>query len=192
MMDGYHPDAVVDWSEGDSSTRRLGAVGSRSGTTTTIYSSSGPGVRMDPVEVIQAGEDRFVVVVRLWGQSKPSGIQVEQQFGMLYTIRDEKVFRLTVYRQTRNRPSRQPLRTSSRVLPSAKRRRLGSLDQLDPVAVRVTHEAQARSALAHAVGRLLGLDALARELLERRVEVVGADRDVAVGRPEVVRVHAVL
>jgi ketosteroid isomerase-like protein len=52
---------------------------------------------MDPVEVIQADEDRFVVVVRLWGQSKPSGIQVEQRFAMLYTIRDDKVFRLTVY-----------------------------------------------------------------------------------------------
>ena len=52
---------------------------------------------MDPVEVIQAGEDRFVVVVRLWGQSKPSGIQVEQRFGMLYTIRDDKIFRLTVH-----------------------------------------------------------------------------------------------
>ena len=52
---------------------------------------------MDPVEVIQAGEDGFVVVVRLWGQSKPSGIQVEQRFAFLYTIRDEKIFRLTVY-----------------------------------------------------------------------------------------------
>ena len=52
---------------------------------------------MDPVEVIQAGEDRFVVVVRLWGESKPSGIQVEQRFAMLYTIRDEKIIRLTVY-----------------------------------------------------------------------------------------------
>ncbi len=38
-----------------------------------------------------------------------------------------------------------------------------ALDQLDAVAVRVAHEADPRAALAHAVGRLLGLDALPAE-----------------------------
>jgi ketosteroid isomerase-like protein len=96
MMDDYRPDAVVDWSEAtvDEAPRR-GWKQIRD-----YYDhlfEFWAGVRMDPVEVIQAGEDRFVVVVRLWGQSKPSGIQVEQQFAMLYSIRDDKVFRLTVY-----------------------------------------------------------------------------------------------
>ena len=96
MMDDYHPDAEFDWSAAtvDEAPRR-GRKQIRD-----YYDhlfEFWAGLRMDPVEVIQAGQDRFVVVVRLWGESKPSGIQVEQQFGMLYTFRDEKVFSLTVY-----------------------------------------------------------------------------------------------
>ncbi len=96
MMDGYHPDAEVDWSPAtvDEAPRR-GWKEIRD-----YYDhlfEFWAGVRVDPIEVIQAGEDRFVVVVRFWGQSKPSGIQVEQQFAMLYTLRDDKIFRLTVY-----------------------------------------------------------------------------------------------
>ena len=46
-----------------------------------------------------------------------------------------------------------------------------ALDQLDPVAVGIAHEAQAVAALADRVGRALGLDALPGERGERRVEV---------------------
>jgi ketosteroid isomerase-like protein len=99
MMDDYHADAVVDWSEAtvDEAPRR-GWKEIRD-----YYDhlfEFWAGVRLDPVEVIEAGEDRFVVVVRLWGESKPSGAQVEQRFSMLYTFRDDKVFRLTVYPDT--------------------------------------------------------------------------------------------
>ena len=89
----------------------------------------------------------------------------------------------------RRRVAREGRSVDSRRAPGSE---LRLLDQLDPVPVRVAHEAQARAALAHAVGRLLGLDALARQPLERRVEVVGADRDVPVGRAQVVGVDAVL
>ena len=54
------------------------------------------------------------------------------------------------------------------------------LDDLDPIAVGIPDEAQPRAALAHRVGRLLGLDALLGEPRERAVEVLGGDRDVAV------------
>src|ERR1700730_39175 len=64
------------------------------------------------------------------------------------------------------------------------------LNYLDAVAIGVAHEAQPRAALAYRVGRLLGRDALRREALERRVEVIGRDRDVAVGGPDLVGVHA--
>ena len=65
---------------------------------------------------------------------------------------------------------------------------IGSLlDQLDPVLVRVAHEADPRAALAHLVGRALGLDPDARELLERGVQVVDGQGDVAVARADVVR-----
>src|SRR6185295_16317665 len=65
-----------------------------------------------------------------------------------------------------------------------------AFDELDPVAVRVADEAEPRAAFAHRVGRALGLDPLPRELLERPVEVVHAQRDVAVGGAELVRVDA--
>ena len=65
-----------------------------------------------------------------------------------------------------------------------------SLDDLDPVAVRVAHEAQPRAALAHRVGRLLRLDPLLGEPRERGVEVVGGDRDVAVAGADLVRLGA--
>src|SRR5215211_2697294 len=64
------------------------------------------------------------------------------------------------------------------------------LDELDPVAVRIAHEAQAVAALAHGVRRLLGLDALPRELGECAVEILGRDRDVVVAGAEVVAVDA--
>src|SRR4051794_12981628 len=69
---------------------------------------------------------------------------------------------------------------------------LPALDDLDPVAVRVAHEADPRAALADAVGRLLRLDALVLEVLERRVEVRRGDRDVVVAGAELVGVDAVV
>ena len=103
MMDGYHPDGEVDWSA-QRSTRPSARLAGDQDYYHHLF-EFWAGLRMDPVEMIQAGEDQFVVVIRLWGQSKPSGIQVEQRFAMLYTFRDDKVFRLTST-PTRKRPSR--------------------------------------------------------------------------------------
>src|SRR4051812_8936574 len=69
---------------------------------------------------------------------------------------------------------------------------LPALDELDPVAVRIAHEAEPRAALANAVGRLLGLDPLLAEALERAVEVLDGDRDVVVAGAELVAVDAVV
>src|SRR3954469_16328514 len=69
---------------------------------------------------------------------------------------------------------------------------LPPLDELDPVAIRIAHEAQQRAALADAVGRLLGLDALAGEVGERLVHVGDGDRDVVVARAELVLGDAVV
>src|SRR3954465_2967217 len=76
------------------------------------------------------------------------------------------------------------VRSTARCLPA--------LDELDPVAVRIADEAQARAALADAVRRLLGLDALLREALERAVEVLDGDRDVVVAGAVLVAVDAVV
>src|SRR4029078_11219364 len=61
-------------------------------------------------------------------------------------------------------------------------------DKFDPVAVRVADEAEPGTALAHGVRRGLRRDPLAGETLERPVEVVHGERDVAVASTELVRV----
>src|SRR5207247_7474601 len=61
-----------------------------------------------------------------------------------------------------------------------------SVDERQP-SVRVAHEAESRAALAHLVGRALGLDALLGELGERGVEVLDPDSDVTIGRAQLVR-----
>src|SRR4051812_27076172 len=69
---------------------------------------------------------------------------------------------------------------------------LTGLNYLNSVAVRVADEADPVPALAHAVGRLLGLDPLLAQLRERRVEVGGGDRDVVVAGAQLVGVDAVV
>jgi ketosteroid isomerase-like protein len=57
------------------------------------------GVRMDPLEVFDVGDGRFVVDVRLWGKGKRSGVEVDQRFAYLYTVRedDEKIVRCQLF-----------------------------------------------------------------------------------------------
>ena len=54
------------------------------------------GLRVDPGEVLDVGEDRYVVDVRLWGRGQRSGAEVDQHFAFLYDVRAEeaKVFRV--------------------------------------------------------------------------------------------------
>jgi hypothetical protein len=51
------------------------------------------GLRLDPLEVFDVGAGRYAVDVRLWGKGKRSGVEVDQHFAFLYTLRpeDEKV-----------------------------------------------------------------------------------------------------
>jgi ketosteroid isomerase-like protein len=57
------------------------------------------GVRMDSLEVFDAGPGRFVVDVRWWGKGKRSGAEVDQRIAMLYTLResDNKIVRLQLF-----------------------------------------------------------------------------------------------
>jgi ketosteroid isomerase-like protein len=47
------------------------------------------GLRLDPVELLDAGEGRYVAELRLWGKGRRSGVEVEQRFAFLYTLRPE-------------------------------------------------------------------------------------------------------
>jgi len=47
------------------------------------------GLRMDPVELLDAGDGRYIVDLRLWGKGRRSGAEVDQRFAMLYAVRPE-------------------------------------------------------------------------------------------------------
>ena len=57
------------------------------------------GLRMDPSEAFDVGRGRFVVDVRLWGRGARSGVEIDQRFACLYTLRptDDKVVRFQLF-----------------------------------------------------------------------------------------------
>ena len=49
--------------------------------------------RMEPEELIDAGEDKVIAVMRASGHAKLSGVETDLTFAVLYMIRDEKITR---------------------------------------------------------------------------------------------------
>jgi ketosteroid isomerase-like protein len=56
-------------------------------------------LRMEPLDVLDLGEGRFVVEVRMSGKGRSSGIEVDQNLGLVYTMRPEdgKVARVEMF-----------------------------------------------------------------------------------------------
>ncbi len=54
-------------------------------------------LKVEPLEVIDAGDDQAVAVVRLGGRAKLSGVEADLTFAVVYTIRDGKVARVREY-----------------------------------------------------------------------------------------------
>ena len=50
-------------------------------------------LKVEPLEVIDAGQDQAVAVVRFGGRAKLSGVEVDLTFAALYTVREGKVAR---------------------------------------------------------------------------------------------------
>jgi ketosteroid isomerase-like protein len=50
-------------------------------------------LKVEPLEVIDVGQDQAVAVVRFGGRAKLSGVEVDLTFAALYTVRDGKVAR---------------------------------------------------------------------------------------------------
>lgn len=46
----------------------------------------GGGMRSDPLEVLDLGDGRYVLDVRLWGKGTRSGVEIDQRFAFLYTF----------------------------------------------------------------------------------------------------------
>jgi ketosteroid isomerase-like protein len=49
--------------------------------------------RIDPVELIDAGEDKVIAVLRFGGRAKLSGVETDQTMGAVLTIRDGRIAR---------------------------------------------------------------------------------------------------
>ena len=47
----------------------------------------------EPVELIDAGDDNVVAVIRISGRAKLSGVEADLTYAALYTIRDRKIVR---------------------------------------------------------------------------------------------------
>jgi ketosteroid isomerase-like protein len=47
----------------------------------------------EPIELIDAGEDRAIAVMRISGRARLSGVEVDLTFAVVYTLRDGKVAR---------------------------------------------------------------------------------------------------
>jgi ketosteroid isomerase-like protein len=52
---------------------------------------------LESEEIMDAGDDKVVELVRLTAQGKGSGVELERQDGIVWTLRDGKVVRLDYY-----------------------------------------------------------------------------------------------
>jgi hypothetical protein len=60
-------------------------------------------------------------------------------------------------------------------------------DELNPVGIRISHERDERTALPHLIGRSFRLDPLLLQAGKRRINIINADRDMAITCAELVR-----
>jgi ketosteroid isomerase-like protein len=49
--------------------------------------------RSEPVELIEAGEDKVIAVTRISGRAKLSGVETHLTYAALYTVRDGRIVR---------------------------------------------------------------------------------------------------
>jgi ketosteroid isomerase-like protein len=49
--------------------------------------------RQEPVELIDAGEDKVIAVIRVTGRAKLSGVETDLTYAAVYTFRDGKIAR---------------------------------------------------------------------------------------------------
>ena len=55
-------------------------------------------LKLEPIELLAAGEDEVIAVVRGSGRARLSGIETDLKFAVLYTFRDGKIARGREYR----------------------------------------------------------------------------------------------
>jgi ketosteroid isomerase-like protein len=95
MLEMYAEDAVLDVSAVFTDVAPMRGHENMRRYWNELRETWGGGMRLDPLEVLDVGDGRYVVDLRLWGKGTRSGIEVDQRFAFLHTLRleDGKIIR---------------------------------------------------------------------------------------------------
>ena len=90
MIEPYAQDAVFDLSEVFTDSAPVRGHEEILGAWRELRETWGGGVRLDPLELLEVGDRRFVLDLRLWGKGTRSGVEVDQRFAFLYVFAPEE------------------------------------------------------------------------------------------------------
>jgi ketosteroid isomerase-like protein len=98
MLEIYAEDAVFDLSAVFTDDAPVRGRESMRRSWMKLRETWGGGIRVDPLELLDLGDGRYVLDLRLWGKGSRSGIEVDQRFAFLYDLRpDGKVIRARLF-----------------------------------------------------------------------------------------------
>lgn len=94
MMEMYAEDAVFDVSAVFTDDEPVRGHENLRRSWKKLQETWGGGMRLDPLELLDLGDGRYVLDLRLWGEGTRSGVGVDQRFAFLYDLRpDGKIIR---------------------------------------------------------------------------------------------------
>jgi ketosteroid isomerase-like protein len=94
MLDPYAEDAVFDTSAVFTDTEPARGRENIIRYWKELQETWGGGLRVDPIELIELGDRRVVLDIRLWGKGTRSEVEVDQRFAVLYEVgADAKISR---------------------------------------------------------------------------------------------------
>lgn len=86
-------DEEVEWSPVEGNYHGIQGVGAA----WTDWMESWDQHRIEPEEFIESGEDRVLAVIRLTARGEGSGMEIDQRFFQVYTVRKGKIVRMVEY-----------------------------------------------------------------------------------------------
>jgi ketosteroid isomerase-like protein len=89
MLEMYAPDAVFDVSAVFTDVAPQQGHQNMLRYWKELQETWGGGLRTDPLDMLDVGDGQYVVALRLWGKGTRSGIEVDQRFAFLYTLRSD-------------------------------------------------------------------------------------------------------